>query len=167
MGCKNLKVKKTDALGFECALEIKNKKHRLGVLGLISKKMLKQFNINNSVIVFDGNLQKLSLLSDKNEYKFKSISPFPAVTRDIALMVNSEIPSGELSSTIKQFGGDILTTVKLFDLYEGKELGNNKKSMAFSLKFQSDEETLNDKKIDKTLQKIIEALKKDHNAIQR
>ena len=82
-------------------------------------------------------------------------------------MVNSEIPSVKLSSTIKQFGGDILTTVKLFDLYEGKELGNNKKSMAFSLKFQSDEQTLNDKKIDKTLQKIIEALKKDHNAIQR
>ena len=167
MGCNNLKIKETDALGFEYALEIKNKKNRLGVIGLISKKMLDQFNINNKVIIFDGDLQKLSSISDKKIHRFKVISPFPIVTRDIAILVKSEIASGKLNSTIKQFGGDILTSVKLFDFYEGKELGNNKKSMGYSLKFQSDKETLNDKIIDKTVQEIIHALENEHGAIQR
>jgi len=167
MGCKNLKVKETEALGFEYALEIKNKKIRIGIIGLISKKMLNQFNINNDVIIFDGDLQKLSSVSEKNIHRYKAISQFPIVTRDIALLVNLNISAGKLTSTIKQFGGDILTTVKLFDLYEGKELGHNKKSMGYSLKFQSNEQTLNDKIIDKTIQKIISALENEHGAIQR
>jgi len=167
MGCKNLKVKETDVLGFEYALEIKNKKIKIGVIGLISNKMLKLFNINNNVIIFDGDLQKLSSVSEKNIHRFKAVSQFPVVTRDIALLVNSNISAGKLTSTIKQYGGNILTTVKLFDLYEGKELGHNKKSMGYSLKFQSEDQTLNDKIIDKTIQKIIKALENEHGAIQR
>jgi phenylalanyl-tRNA synthetase beta chain len=167
MGCNNLKLKETDALGFEYALEIKNKKIRIGIIGLISKKMLKQFNINNDVILFDGDLQKLTSISEKNIHRFKTISQFPVVTRDIAILVNSDISSGKLNSTIKQLGGDILTSVKLFDFYEGKELGINKKSMGYSLKFQSDEQTLNDKIIDKTIRKIVHALENEHGAIQR
>ena len=167
MGCKNLKEKEVEALGFDFAIEIKNKKHRIGTLGIISKKMLDTFDINNDVIAFKGDLQKLTSIYNDKTYKFEAISQFPSVTRDIAMLVNSDIQSGKLVSTIKQFGGDILKNVTLFDLYEGKELGNNKKSMAYSLKFQSDTQTLNDKIIDITINKILNALEKNHGAIQR
>ena len=167
MGCKNLKQKEIEALGFDFALEIKNKKHRLGILGFISKDMLNTFEINNDIIVFEGNLEILISFYENNIYKFKQISHFPIVARDIALMVNSDIKSGNIISTIKQYGGSTLKDIDLFDLYEGKELGDNKKSMAYSLKFQSNTETLNDKMIDIAIDKILKALEKYHGAIQR
>ncbi|MAJ45572.1 MAG: phenylalanine--tRNA ligase subunit beta [Candidatus Marinimicrobia bacterium] len=167
MGCKNLKEKEIEALGYDFALEIKNKKHRIGVLGFISSKVLDIFSINNEVIAFEGDLNKLTSIYNNKTYKFQAISQYPIVTRDIALLVDSNIQSGKLISTIKQYGGDILNKITLFDLYEGKKLGKNKKSIAFSLKFQSEVKTLNDKIIDITINKILNELKQKHGATQR
>ncbi|MBT5955827.1 MAG: phenylalanine--tRNA ligase subunit beta, partial [Candidatus Marinimicrobia bacterium] len=101
----------------------------------------------------------------KNEFKVPN--PYPFVNRDIAIQVESTISSELLLRTIKSRGGELLTDVSLFDLYTGKELGEDQKSLAFSLTFQSPNKTLQDSDVDSVMEKIAQQLTKQHNAVQR
>ena len=167
MGCYHLKEKEVKYPGFSLSIEIKNKKSKIGILGIISDKISKIFNIDNQVIAFEGNLQKIRSIYENKTIKYLPVSLYPSVTRDIAIMVNNNVQFIDLKSTIKQVSGEILNSIVLFDLYESKDLGRNKKSMAFKLKFQSHTKTFTDKFIDTTIDKIINSLEKKYGAIQR
>ena len=119
------------------------------------------------MIAFEGNLQKIRSIYENKTIKYLPVSLYPSVTRDIAIMVNTNVQFIDLKSTIKQVSGEILNSIVLFDLYESKDLGRNKKSMAFKLKFQSHTKTFTDKFIDTTIDKIINSLEKKYGAIQR
>jgi phenylalanyl-tRNA synthetase beta chain len=99
--------------------------------------------------------------------KYSKISLFPPALRDIAFVVDSEISGGDILSEIKNTAGNYLQETNLFDLYEGKQLGEGKKSIAYNLVFSSDSKTLTDLEIDPIIAKIIERVEKKYNAIVR
>ncbi|MCR5056043.1 MAG: phenylalanine--tRNA ligase subunit beta [Clostridia bacterium] len=90
--------------------------------------------------------------------KGKELPKFPAVTRDLAVVLDKKIPQGEVIKIIRQRGGKLLESCELFDCYEGIQVGIGKKSLAYSLCFRSSEGTLTDDDIDKQMKKILNGL---------
>ena len=90
--------------------------------------------------------------------KGKELPKFPAVTRDLAVVLDKAIPQGEVIKIIRQRGGKLLESCELFDCYEGIQVGPGKKSLAYSLCFRSAEGTLTDEDIDKQMKKILNGL---------
>lgn len=123
-------------------------------------------NVNNAkapVYVLEINLDKL-LEKRTGKMKFKEISKFPSIKKDIAFVVDNKITSLELETNIKKAAGSNLESVKPFDLYVGKNLGEGKKSIAYSLTFSDSKRTLTEEEITNSIDKIIEAVTKKCNA---
>ena len=89
---------------------------------------------------------------------FKQISKFPIVERDLAILIDKDVLCGDVVDTIKDFGGEYLTSVQLFDVYQGAQVEENKKSMAYNLVFVSNDRTLNVEEIDNSVNNILSAL---------
>lgn len=87
------------------------------------------------------------------------ILKYPAVTRDISLVMDKDVLAGEIEAIICKKGGKLLEKCELFDVYEGDRLENGKKSLAYSIRFRAPERTLEDKDVNEIMDKIIEALK--------
>ena len=153
--------------GFDFCLNILNRKTDLGFIGIPTKKMSNHYDIRGNVFVAQLNIDTLinALASLKNEFKVPK--PYPFINRDIAIQVEAGISAESLLRTIKGRGGELLTDISLFDLYTGKELGENQKSLAFSLKFQSPKKTLEDSDVDSIMKQIAQQLIEQHNAVQR
>ncbi len=109
----------------------------------------------NAVFVMEINLSKL-LEKKVSKMKFKEISKFPVIKKDISVLVDKTITSQELETRIKKKAGKLLLEIKLFDVYEGKNiLDKNKRSLAYSLVFGDPSKTLNDDEINEILEKIV------------
>ena len=127
----------------------------VGIVGRIHPEIEKE-----AVYVMEINLDKL-LAKRVGKMKFKEISKFPVIKKDISILVDKKITSKELETKIKKKAGKLLLDIKLFDLYEGKNiLDKSKKSLAYSLTFGDQNKTLNDEEINNTMEKIIEDLEK-------
>ena len=102
----------------------------------------------------------LPVLYDKAhfEHKYEGIAKFPAVTRDISMVVPAGVSAGEIEKMIRQRGGKTLESLKLFDIYEGEQIGKGFKSMAYSLAFRNKEKTLSDEEVQGTMKKILNGL---------
>ena len=123
-------------------------------------------NVTNSkspVYVLEINLDRL-LEKRTGNMKFKEISKFPSIKKDIAFVVNNEITSLEIENNIKKAAGYSLEKIKLFDLYVGKNLGENKKSIAYSLTFSDQKRTLTEEEVTNSIEKIIDAVTRKCNA---
>ena len=117
---------------------------------------------DDEVYICEINLDKL-LSKQVGKMKYKEISKFPTVEKDIALLVDKDVPSSELQKTIKSSGGKLLLESRVFDLYEGKGIAKDKKSIAFRLTLGSDKETLTDEQIAEEINKIVSSLEKKFN----
>ena len=127
----------------------------VGIIGKINPKVE-----NEPVFVMEINLDKL-LEKKVSKMKFKEISKFPVVKKDISVLVDKSLTSNELETKIKKSAGRLLLDIKLFDLYEGKNiLDKNKRSLAYSLTFGDSNKTLSDNEINSIMDKIIEDLAK-------
>ncbi len=144
---------------INCA-EIRIDNTEVGFLGEINKKILEKFDISENVIVFDIDFEKLQKEAVE-EVEYRPVSPFPAVIRDIAILVPKETKVIELLNIINSTGGDLIRDVDLFDLYEGKPLPEGKKNVAFHIIYQAKDRTLTSKEVDKLHQKIIKAIEKN------
>jgi phenylalanyl-tRNA synthetase beta chain len=100
----------------------------------------------------------------KNEVTFTEISKHPAVSRDLALLVDNAVEFAQIEQIARQTEKKLLKKVELFDVYEGKNLPEGKKSYAVNFILQDTEKTMNDKQIDAIMQKLIANLKKQLNA---
>ena len=126
----------------------------VGIIGRVHPLVSKE-----PVFVMEINLDKL--LSKKvGKMKFKEISKYPTVKKDLSILVNKEISSQEITKVIKKAAGSLLTNVEVFDLYTGKNILENKKSIAYSLEFGSNDRTLTDEEINNILENIIENVEK-------
>lgn len=128
----------------------------IGYLGEIHPKVQKELEIPKTNIC-ELDLDILESLY-KYEYSFKEISKFPIVERDIALTFDEEIKANKILETIKKAGGNILISQEIFDIFRSEKIGENKKSVAIKLKFNSLEKTLSEEEIEKKTQKIIRSL---------
>lgn len=119
--------------------------------------------IADDVYVLEINLDKL-LDKRVGKMKFKEISKFPPVNKDISLVVDKNVESTELAKQIKKYAGSKLSDIKAFDVYTGTGIADNKKSISFKLVFSDKDKTLNDEEINEIMQKIIEGLEKSLGA---
>lgn len=102
-----------------------------------------------------------------NAVTFKEISKFPAVKRDLALLIDKKVQFVEIEKIAYETDKKLLKSVELFDVYEGKNLEAGKKSYAVSFMLQDENATLNDKQIDKFMQKLIANLQNKLGAVLR
>ena len=129
----------------------------VGVIGKVHPE------IADEVYVLEINLDKL--LSKKvGKMKFKEISKFPSVNKDLSLVVDKSVESLEISKQIKKYAGSKLTDIKTFDVYTGAGIDEDKKSISFNLTFSDKEKTLNDTEINDIMKKIIEGVEKSLGA---
>ena len=124
-------------------------------------------DINVAPLVCDLSLHIMRDLWQSRIITYNAPISFPSMSRDIALQVSRKIPAEDLLNTIYKEGGDTLIHVSLFDVYQLEDEDDQNKSLAFSLKFQSNIATLTDSEVDKDVENILQSLNKAHGAKQR
>ena len=144
---------------FAAALSVNTKGgKRLASFGIVTKKLLKTFDIDNEVYYADLNWKELMKAIRSVKISYKEISKFPAVKRDLALLLDKNIQFAEIEKIAYETEKKLLKEVELFDVYEGKNLEAGKKSYAVSFLLQDENQTLNDKMIDKIMSKLVKNL---------
>ena len=144
---------------FAAALSINTKGgKRLASFGIVTKKLLKAFDIDNEVYFADLNWKELMKAIRSVKISYKEISKFPAVKRDLALLLDKNVQFAEIEKIAYETEKKLLKEVELFDVYEGKNLEAGKKSYAVSFLLQDESQTLNDKMIDKIMSKLVKNL---------
>ena len=142
--------------GQSAIIYVDNK--QVGIIGKVHPVMTK-----DDIYVFEIDLDLLLNLKN-TKMKYKEISKYPSVKKDIAVLVDKNIKSKELEEVIKQSGNKLLKQVNAFDVYTGKGIEENKKSITYSLIFENPEKTLTDEEINEAISKILEGLKEKLNA---
>ncbi|QVK18967.1 phenylalanine--tRNA ligase subunit beta [Mycoplasmatota bacterium] len=137
----------------------------IGIIGQIHPNTQKDYDINETY-VFEINLEPI-FETKTEEVKFSSISKYPTVTRDIAIVVNEEINVQVLLDAIRSKGKSILKSVEVFDVYQGEHVEEDKKSVAFSLLFENVEKTLTDEEVNAAYNRIVKHLEGSFEAILR
>ena len=134
------------------------------VVGIIGK--LHPNCTKDNVYVLEINLDKL-LEKKTGKMKYKEISKFPSVKKDLAVVIDKDITSEEIAKQIKKLAGNLLLGSKIFDVYTGENIEENKKSIAYSLEFGATDRTLTDDEINAILEKIIAGLEKQGAIIRK
>ncbi|MBQ3222171.1 MAG: phenylalanine--tRNA ligase subunit beta [Clostridia bacterium] len=132
-------------------------------LGEIHPDYAEQFDLSARVYVAEIDLEALASMKTAQP-KIKALPKFPAVTRDLALVMAEEVGVGPVMDCIRKAAGRELERVELFDIYRGAQLGENKKSVAFSLAFRAADRTMNEEDISKAMKKVLDSVKKNFGA---
>jgi len=157
--------KKSENPDFSAGIVIENRGgKKLIEMGVLSKKLLKQFDLQQPVYFAELNWTQLMKATKKNEVTFTDIPKHPAVSRDLALLVDNNVEFAQIEQIARQTEKKLLKKVELFDVYEGDKLPAGKKSYAVNFILQDAEKTMNDKQIDAIMQKFIANIKKQLNA---
>lgn len=135
----------------------------IGVLGQIHPNILVELDTEKPVYAAEINFEMLKK-HFKDKIVAKQISKFPIIERDIALVVDNSVSYSDIIDIIKQNGGTYLDKVALFDIYQGAQVGEGKKSMAFNLIFVANDRTLSVEEIDQTIKNILDKLKQELSA---
>lgn len=141
--------------GKTAALIIKNEK--LGVLGEVHPDVSDKFGLDIPAYVAELNLDKLYACANMDK-KYKPLPKYPAVTRDIALLVDDSILVQEIQDIIIKQGGSMVEAVKLFDIYKGEQIPEGKKSIAYAIVYRGENKTLTDDEVNKVHSKILKTL---------
>ena len=137
----------------------------LASFGKVHPKVAANYEIPENTYFAEINCDEIVKLNEK-EFKVKKISKFPIVERDLALVADEKVTAKEIQTIIEQTMGKNFYSCTLFDIYRGKNL-EGKKSLAFNLKFLSDEKTLTDDEINHTINKILKRLSENLNVVLR
>ena len=151
---KNYNVKPVKNDLFEDGLQYTIAKKKVADIGWIRKDILKKTDIKNDVYYIEINWNVVLELLVMNKVKYKELAKFPAVKRDLSLLLDKKIKFEEIAQIAKDCDKRLLKEVSLFDVYQGKNLAEDKKSYAVSFILQDEEKTMNDKVINKIMDKI-------------
>ena len=150
---------------FSKGITVENRGGKVLVeMGVVARNLQKKFDIDNEVYFADLYWNQLTKAVRKQKVGFKEISKYPAVSRDLALLLDKSVEFASVEQIAYNAERKLLKKVELFDVYEGKNLPEGKKSYAVNFILQDEQKTLNDKAIDAVMQKIIQNLKKQLNA---
>ena len=157
--------KKSENDIFSAGLTIENRGGKqLIEMGIITKKLLKQFGLDAPVFYAELNWTALMKVIKKNEVLYTEVPKFPAVSRDLALLVDNSVEFAQIEQIARATEKKLLKKVELFDVYEGDKLPAGKKSYAVNFILQDEEKTMGDKQIEAIMNKLIAQLKKQLNA---
>lgn len=135
----------------------------IATVGEVHPAVLSAYGITKPVYIFelDATIVMKYLAKD---LKYKALPKYPATSRDLAMLVDVDVNAADIEKAMTKAAGQNLTQITLFDVYTGKQVEEGKKSLAFSLTFQSNDKTLTDAEIDPAIEKIVAKLQKDFNA---
>lgn len=132
---------------------------KAGIIGEVHPAVLENFEIAPKAYILTLDMETLLKNTNLNP-EYKELPKFPALTRDLAIVCPEELPVGEIERTIRASAGRILEELEMFDIYRGPQLGENVKSVAYSLKMRTNDRTLTDEECDGVIKKILESLAK-------
>ena len=162
---KALLIKEGNNDVFSKSLAITDRNGKVYVeFGQVAKAVTAQFDLGSDVYYADLNWTLIMRATRKNTISFKEISKYPAVSRDLALLVDKTVEFAQIEQIAYATEKKLLKKVTLFDVYEGKNLETGKKSYAVNFTLQDDQKTMNDKQTDAIMQKIINSLEKQLGA---
>ena len=164
MGISNFKTKPTKNDVFSEGITLYDGKKKVGDLGVVKKSILSSFGIKQEVIYADIDIQVLFDKAHNFSMNVTNMPKYPNVKRDLALLLANEIKFQDLYNAAYQAERKLLKNVDLFDVYQGKNLPKGKKSYALSFILRDDDKTLNDKQIDKVMNKILQSFEKQFKA---
>lgn len=144
--------------------EISIKNQSIGLMGQIDPAKAKKFDIDKAVWFADINWDAWMKLAKENKFKLKAVSVYPAVRRDLALLLDDQVAYRELEKIAKKSVGNLLKSVNIFDYYQGDKIEKGKKSYALSFILQDDNKTLTDQEIDDSMKKLITQFEKEVGA---
>lgn len=156
---------KTAAFAYGQQLFSQNKP--IAEIGLVDKALGKQFDLKKPVYAARLQWDTIEALCSDVKVKYQRVPRFPAIRRDLALVVDKTVTYHELEALALKEGGKFLQGVNLFDMYEDKKLGEGKKSYAMSYTFQDDTSTLTDKPVDKAMQRLMDKYAESYQATIR
>lgn len=136
-------------------------------LGLVAKAITSRFDIDQEVYYAEINWSMLTKKLQKNTVSFKEISKYPAVSRDLALLIDKNVEFAQIEQIARNSEKKLLKKVELFDVYEGDNLPEGKKSYAVNFVLQDETKTMNDKQTDAIMKKIVANLEKQLGAVLR
>ena len=160
----NVRTEESELTCLDYGLKYKVNNIDLVEFGKIDAATQKQFDINNEVFYVIFNYENFIKLVGMNKVIYKEVSKFPAVRRDLALLIDKAVAYSSIQELASKQDKKLLKAINLFDVYEGKNLPEGKKSYAVSFQFQDETKTLVDKQIDKVMTKIISTLEKELDA---
>lgn len=167
LGMNSLKSTPTKSALFSEGLTFSLGKTKLAEFGTVKKTILKEFGIKQEVLFADLNWENILKLSSKKQIKVNDLSKFPSVKRDLALLIPVKTTFKEIYNLAFQTERKLLKEVDLFDVYEGENVPEGKKSYAISFVLQDENKTLEDKQIDKIMQKLQLNFEKNLEAVLR
>jgi phenylalanyl-tRNA synthetase beta chain len=139
----------------------------IGVMGEIHPLVRQNYDFSEgAVLAAELYLDKIMPLVQKG-FEVRSISPFPAMKEDIALIVDEQVPASQVEALIRRAGGKLLTDVRLFDLFRGEKIGAGKKSLAYQLTYQAYDRTLSVADAAAIRKKIVKVLAYELGAVLR
>lgn len=145
--------------GQSASIELDGKE--IGFIGTIHPLIAQKLGLNGKAVVFEI---LWDAIANRRVVQAKEISKFPANRRDLALVVGDNVPAGDIIEACKQAGGEKLTQVNLFDVYQGIGVASGHKSLAISLTIQDNEKTLEDDEINAVISAVLNEVKQRFNA---
>ncbi len=137
--------------------DIMKGKLRVGYIGQLHPEAALNYDMKGEVYIAVINMDVASMLA-KFDIKYSGIAKFPASTRDLALVCDKSVYVGNMEKIIRKNAGKFLENLELFDVYEGEQVAEGKKSVAFSLSFRAQDHTLKDDEVNPAIEKILSAL---------
>ncbi len=139
---------------------IEERKQPIGFYGELHPSLAEKYELNGRILIFELDLQSLSDAFRNSQIKYRPFSAFPAVKRDLALLVPENVTSRQVEEIIRKESGEILEDIVLFDYYRGKQVPEGKVSLAYRMTYRSMEETLKEETVDQIIDKILNQLSK-------
>ncbi len=164
LGIVKLKSESISTDGFSNGLMYKSKNRRLVCFGKLNKNLCKAFDVKSDIYAADFNWDLVLELIGYTNVKYKKVSKFPEVRRDLSLLIDKSISFNDLKKIATATDSKILKSINLFDVYEGDKLPEGKKSYALSFTMADQTKTLTDKHVDKVVDKLIKSFSKEFGA---
>ena len=162
---KRLNIQIYDFIYKNKSMKLLINEKQIGEILILDNEILNKYDIKNNFAYCRINIDDIKDV--KTTLKYKAMSSFPSISRDISILVNIKIKNQAIEETIKKYAGKKLVNLNLFDIYSDSDKSDDNQSLAYSLIFESNTRTLTDIEIDKIMKEIILALKNEYNAIQR
>ena len=167
LGISNVKTGPTKSDIFSEGIVFSLGKKKLLEFGVVNRQILKEFGIKQEVLFADFDWSSMLSISGKNTMKVSNLTKFPLVKRDLALLLDEKVTFKEIYDLAFQSERNLLKDVDLFDVYQGEKLPEGKKSYAVSFVLQDKNKTLEDRQIDKIMQKLQQSFEKNLQAVLR
>jgi phenylalanyl-tRNA synthetase beta chain len=138
----------------------------IGSLGGLHPEVASRFEIDLATVVLELDLDLLAALP-RRPARYREVSPYPSVRRDLAVLVDADTRAGEILAALRRAGGAELASLELFDRYGGPGVPEGKISLAFRLSFQRGDRTLTDEEVTKRVEGLVRMLRERFNATLR